>query len=69
MLSILYHRVNYFYPQILIFLHANYELAAAGIIGMLDNTCKYYINNKGKYELKDVKNSMFKTIFHGLMAK
>jgi AcrR family transcriptional regulator len=49
--------------------HANYEMAAAGIIGMLDSSCKYYLKNKEKYELTEVKNSMFNTIFYGLMAK
>lgn len=48
---------------------ANYELVAAGIIGMLDSSCKYYLKNKDKYELTEIRDSMFKVIFSGLMEK
>lgn len=47
----------------------NYEIVAAGIIGMIDSFCKCYLNNKEKYELAEVKNSMFNIIYYGLAAK
>ena len=48
---------------------ANYELAAAGIVGMLDSLCKYYLKNKDRLNSAEIRDFMFNIISLGLINK
>lgn len=45
----------------------NYRLAAAGIVGILDGTCKYYLKNRDNMDSAEIRDSIFTLIFEGLL--
>jgi AcrR family transcriptional regulator len=47
----------------------NYELAAAGIIGLLNGTCKYYLNNMHDLTPAEITDFMIGMISSGLVKK
>lgn len=49
------------------YFHAmNYELAAAGIIGLLDSTCKYYLNNMHDLKPAEITDFLIGLISSGI---
>jgi len=53
---------GYFYPF-------NYEIAASGIIGMLDGVCRYLLKHPDKIEYDKITQFMYNFIFSGIMKK
>lgn len=45
----------------------NFDIAAAGIFGMLDGACEAYIDNDDIVDVEEVREFMYTALFHGLM--
>lgn len=45
-----------------IFKEINFKLAAAGILGMLDGLCSYYLNHKNELQQEEIEQFMYRSI-------
>jgi hypothetical protein len=53
---------GYFYPF-------HYEMAASGIIGLLDGVCRYFLKHPGQINREEITQFMYDIIFSGLMKR